>query len=411
MIDLRGLVAPGDSVLWGQGPAQPRALVRALLAQQDELGPLRGVVGTIVGDLAPEALAAVDLTGFIGSGPASRLRAAGRLDVVPSAVSDIPRLFERGLVRVDVVLVQVSPPDDRGRHSLGLAGDYLREAIAAARTVVAEVNPGVPFTLGDSLVDGSSFAAVVESREPPLEVPSAPPDAIRRRLGANAARLIEDGSVIQIGIGATPDAVVDTLRGHRDLGVHSGMITDRIAELMDAGAINNRRKELDRGRTVTGTLFGTAAGLYAFADRNRSIELRPISYTHDLGVLRRLRRFVAINGAIEVDLAGQVNTEIAAGRYVGAVGGQLDFARGALAAPEGRSIVALASTAGAAGPSRIVARIEAGRVAVPASCTDAVVTEHGVAELRGVPLRERARRLIAIADPRHQADLERAAAG
>jgi acyl-CoA hydrolase len=408
-IDLRGLIRPGDTVLWGQGPAEPRALTQALYDQQEELGPLTGVVGTILSDLGRDQLRTIRLKGFIGMGPAGRLLATGELDIVPCTVSDIPRLIERRLLAIDVALVQVSLPDARGQHSLGLAGDYLREAMEAARVTIAEVNPAVPFTLGDSLVDGSEFTAMVAGGHPPIEVPVRPHTPAQAALAVHAAGLIPDGAVIQIGIGETPDAILDALREKADLGVHSGMVTDRVAELMRAGVITNRQKPIDRGVTVTGTLFGTADGLYAFADRNPRIALRPVSYTHDFAVLRRIPRFTAINSAVEVDLTGQINTELVDRRYVGAIGGQLDFARGALAAPGGRSLVALASTAGAGERSRIVERLGGGVVTTPRSCADAVITEFGVAELRGRTLRERALGLAAIAHPAHRARLAAAA--
>ena len=217
-----------------------------------------------------------------------------------------------------------------------------------------------------------------------------------------------EGATIEIGIGAVPDAILSALAGHRDLCIHSGIIGDRAADLIESGAVSNARKTRDAGVSVAGSLFGTAR-LNALADRNPTIRLCPPSVSHGIGVLARIEGFVAINSAVEVDLTGQVNGEVAGDSYVGAVGGQVDFVRGALAAPGGRSIIALPSTAREGRVSRIVASLEGRPVTSLRSDADLVVTEWGFAELRGRSLAERARLMIAIADPEFREHLERAA--
>lgn len=387
-------------MLWGQGPAEPARLVSALLDERERLAPLTVLLGTVLSErLTPARVAGLSLKGFIGMGPAAALIEAGALDVLPCSTSDIPRLIARRALRVDAVLLQVSPPDRNGNHSLGLVADYLSEAIDVARVVVAEVNPRVPFTLGDSIVHASRLDATVHSKDPLIEVPARPHRPAEKAIAEHVAALIPDGATLQIGIGQTPDAILDGLWEKKDLGIHSGMITDRVAALMEAWVITNRRKAIDVGQTVTGTLFGTENGLYRYADRNPLIQMRPAVYTHDAGVLARLDRFMAINGAVEVDCTGQINTEAIGANYVGAVGGQLDFARGALSAARGRSIVALSSTSSNGARSRIVPLLETPVVSIPRSCADCVVTEFGVAELRGRSVRERAERLLKISHP------------
>jgi acyl-CoA hydrolase len=303
------------------------------------------------------------------------------------------------------VFVQLSPAAADGRHSLGLAADYVRSAMARARTVIAEVNDQVPQTLGDGWVDRSELDHVVRTSRPPVFVPSRPPGPVEERIGSLVAALVPDAAVLQLGIGSVPHAIAGSLLAKEDLGVHCGVVGDWIVDLMEGGPVTNARKPIDVGVTVTGTVFGTRR-LYDFVHQNPDIQLRPISYTHDPAVLRRLDHLMAINSAVEVDVTGQVNAETLEGRHIGAVGGQVDFVRAALASPGGRSIIVLPSTARGGRVSRIVPRLADAVVTTPRSDADLVVTEHGVADLRGVPLRERARRLIEIADPRFRDELE-----
>jgi len=274
--------------------------------------------------------------------------------------------------------------------------------------VITQINPDLPWTCGDTVIDPGLIDMLVLAREPPIELPARPQGPIERSIGDHVARLTPDRATMELGLGAVPEAVTRALSDKRGLGIHSGAIGDGVADLMEAGIVDNRHKEIDPGVSVGTMLMGTRR-LYRFADRNPAIQIRATSYTHDALVLGQFRRFVAINGALEVDLTGQVNAETARGRHIGVVGGQMDFIRAANRAAEGKSIIALQSTNRDRTRSRIVAKLSDGVVTTPRAEADCVVTEHGVAELQGRTLAERARSLIAIADPGFRAELERAA--
>jgi acetyl-CoA hydrolase len=410
-IDLAEHVRPGDRVMWGQGTAEPRTLTRALVDQRARLGGVEVLLGVSFSEtMRPEHADAITFTGFGGFGTNARLAKAGVLDVVPCHSSAISRLIDDGTLAPDVALVLLAPTDDERRFSLGPSADYVMSAIRRARVVIAEVDDAAPWTLGDTVVTADDVDVVVRSSLPVVEVPPPAVGEVERAIGGLVAERIPDGAVLQLGIGAIPAAVCAALHGKRDLGVHSGLVTDGVVDLMESGAVTNRAKALDAGRTVTSLLFGTER-LYRFAHRNPAVSMRPSSYVQHPSTLARLERFCSINTALEVDLTGQVNAEVLGGVQVGAVGGAIDFVRGAALSPGGRSIVALPSTARRGTVSRIVARLAAGVTSTPRSDVDMVVTEHGVAELRGRTLRQRARALAAIAAPCVRAELEAAAEG
>jgi acyl-CoA hydrolase len=399
MIDLRPHLRAGDHVLVGQGTAEPRALLEALIEQRHELPPVHVFVGSsYTGLLRPEHADVLALSSFGGIGRTGALATAGVVDILPVHLGTIPALIRSGRLRVDVVLCQLSAPDADGVHSLGLLADYLPAAIARARVVLAEVNQRVPFTWGDTLVPAARVAAVVDDDRPLIEVDRRPPLPEDERIAAHVAGLIPDGATIQIGVGGTPEAVLAQLAGRRDLGIHSGLLSDALVDLIEGGAVTNLRKEIDTGTTIAGALLGTER-LYRWAHRNPALTMRSVDHTHAAGVLASLGSLHAINSAIEIDLSGQVNAEIAAGRYVGAIGGQGAFARAAATAPGGRSIIAMPSTAARGTISRIVANLSAPVVSPARADADVVVTEHGVADLRGATISERRERLLSIAAP------------
>ncbi len=405
-LDFTRMVRPGDTVLWGQACGEPLSLTERLLAQRHAIGPFRVFVGaSFSATLRAEQADDVEFVGLGGAGSVRRLAQAGVLDVAPLHATTVDRLVRGGGLRVDVVLIQVARGSRSGEYSLGLASDYVRGAVDRARVVVAEASDGVPATVCAEPLHEADIDVLVETSRAPVEVAPSPFGEVERRIAAHVEAQLPDRATLQVGIGAVPEAVLAGLGGRRGLGVHTAVLGDRIADLMEAGVVTNEHKEVDAGTSTACLLVGTRR-LYDFADRNPGILMAPVARTHGYATLARLRRFVALNSALEVDLTGQVNAEAVSGEYVGLVGGQVDYLRAAAASEDGRAIVALPSTAGEA--SRIVARLS-GPVTTARSDVGLVVTEYGVADLRGATLRERARRLIEIAHPRHRASLEEAA--
>lgn len=397
-------------VVWGQGTSEPLTLSEAVVRQRENIGPLRVFLGAAFSDtVKPEHADLLRISSYGAIGTNARLARAGVLEVVPCPYSQIPDLLERGPLRCDVALLQVSGPGPDGKLSLGVANDYMIDAARSARIVIAEVNEQAPWAYDGNALDGMRMDFMVRTSRPLLEVGRTAAGPVEERIGRNVAACIPDGAILQTGIGAVPDAVLASLHGHRDLGVHSGMIGDSVLDLIEAGAVNNRTKPVDCGVSVTGVLFGSRR-LYRYANANPEIVLRSARYTHDPATLARFKAFFAINSALEVDLTGQVNAERSASGYIGAVGGQPDFIHAALASPNGRSIIALRSTAKSDTVSRIVPRLAGGVVTTPRCSADLVVTEWGVADLAGRSMRERARQMIGIAHPDFREALERAAA-
>ena len=406
---LQALIRPGDTLWWGQATAEPLTLTRALVEHRHALaggGRLRVFVGIAASDtLRPEHADAFDFIGYAAGGAHRQLAQAGVLDIVPCHYSHLPGLIGDGTLPADVLLLQVSPPDEHGRHSLGLAREYLPAVLAKARVLIGEINPEVPWTHGGATLQAADFALRVDAEHPPLDLERSAPGPAEQAIAQRIAGLVEDGATLQLGIGNLPEAVLSALHGHRDLGLHSGAVGDGIAALAEAGVLTHARKTRDAGVGIGGILMGSGR-LRRWAHRNPALQLRESSYTHDPEVLAASHKLAAINAAIEVDLTGQINAEVAAGVYVGAVGGAADFLRGAARSRGGLAVVALPATA--KGRSRIVAQLS-GPVSTARSDAGLIVTEHGVADLRGQPLSRRVRRLIDIAAPEHREDLERQA--
>ncbi len=403
-LDFSRYVRASDTLTWGQSAAEPVPLVRAFAAQCAALARVRVLLGTSFSDaFALDDWTKVDVIALGATGSNARLIASGAADIVPCHLSDVPRFIASGRIRVDVVLVQLATDGDA--FNLGVCVDYMPEALAAARVVIAEINDEMPVTCGDTRVESLRIDACVRTRRPLQQMPARAGGDIERLIAGHVARLIPDRAVLQIGIGMIPEAVLAALGSRRDLGIHSGVVGDTVAALMQAGIVTNRYKEVDDGATVAAVLHGTDR-IYGYAHRNPQIRMKPYRYTHDAAVLAELSRLFTINSAVEVDLTGQVNAEAIDGRPLGQVGGQVDFVRAGVRSRDGRSIIALPSTA-RSGVSRIVAALS-GPTTTARSDVDLVVTEHGIAELQGVALRERARRLIAIANPDARRGLEAA---
>jgi len=406
-LDFAQLICAGETVGWAEATAEPVFLTRLLDAQAERCRPFRVFFALTFSDGFTASHPNVTVTALGGASAGRRFFADGADNVVPANISDVSGLVASGRLPIDIVLLQVSGPDETGRYNAGLGIEHLHAAIGRARLVIAQVNPELPWTDGDTAIDPEAIDVLVPAAEPAIELRARPVGPIERAIAEHVASLIPDRATIELGLGAIPEAVTRALGGKQGLGIHSGAIGDGVADLMEAGIVDNRHKEIDPGVTVATMLMGTQR-LYRFANRNPLIHIRATSYTHDALVLGNFRRFVAINGALEIDLTGQVNAETALGRHIGLVGGQMDFVRAANRAAEGRSIIALQSTNRERTRSRIVVKLADGVVTTPRAEADLVATEHGIAELRGRTLAERARALIAIADPGFRAELERA---
>ncbi|MEZ4331089.1 MAG: acetyl-CoA hydrolase/transferase C-terminal domain-containing protein [Myxococcota bacterium] len=389
----------------------PTAMLQALAAQKDRLRSVELVFISVYGPIfveQPGMQDAFHLDTLFVSASTREAVADGRADFVPVFLSEIPELFRRGVLPLDGALVQVSPPDRHGYCSLGVSVDVARSAVDNARYVVAQVNPLVPRTHGDGMIHVSRFAAMAW-HEAPLHAlrPEATLDPDEERIGAIVAGLVDDRSTLQIGIGSIPDAVLRKLGGHRDLGVHTEMFSDGIIELCEQGVITNRFKSVHRGRSVTGFALGSRR-LYDYVDDNPAFAFLDIDYVNEPAIIGRNPRVVAVDGAIEVDLTGQVCADSIGTRQYSGIGGQMDFMRGAVLSEGGRPITVLTSRT-RTGIPRIVPTLRPGAgVVTTRGHVHSIVTEWGCAEMFGRNLRQRARSLIEIAHPDDRAALHRA---
>lgn len=330
----------------------------------------------------------------------------GRADYIPVFLSEIPALFRRGVLPIDVALIHVSTPDKHGFCSLGVSVDIARSAVECAKIVVAQINPQMPRTHGDALVHISDIdhAVFVDTPLPEVKMPEL--TDIDRAIGSYVAEMIEDGSTLQMGIGSIPNAVLASLLGHKDLGIHTEMFSDGLIELVEKGVVTGRKKAKHPGKIVAGFVMGTRR-LYDFIDDNPQVLMLDIAYVNDSAVIRRNPRVIAVNSAIEVDLTGQICADSIGTRQYSGVGGQMDFIRGASLSEGGKPIIALPSIT-SRGESKIVPFLKEGAgVVTTRAHVHYVVTEYGVADLYGKNLRQRAAALIAVAHPDHREDLER----
>lgn len=400
---LAELVRPGDRVVLSQGCAEPQSLCAALVEAHESVGPFETFVGPLFStafDNAP----GMRFSSYGTMGRAARLALAGRLDVLPLHYSELCTAFTSGALRADVVLLQLARAP-HGALTATLSNDYAVAAARHARTVVAEVNRQAPWSPGAALPHDLRLDMIIETDRAPLNLPTAPQGAAEAAIAQHVADLVPDGATVQTGIGALPDAILSALGGHRDLGVHSGLISDGVMDLIQRGAVTNTRKTMDVGVTVTNTVFGSP-DLYRFVNGNEAVRLAPGVYTHSHAVLAAQSKLVAINSALEVDLGGNVNAERMDGAPIGGTGGLVDFMRGARASEGGLAITVLRASDRTGKISRIVPRTAA--VTAAKTDTDVVVTEHGAARIRHLGGRERAEALIAIAPPAARDELWRA---
>jgi acyl-CoA hydrolase len=399
-LDLAQYVRPGDGVIFQQGCGEALTLGEKFVQQRAAYSGAGVFFGSgFSKTFQPEHADHLRFTGIGGIGSLRKLASAGKLDPIPCHISSIEGLLRSRTIRADVVMLQVSPPNERGEYSFGLVNDYVRTAMGEARVVIAEINRQLPWAHCDKPLTADEITVAVESDRKPLDLPAAPFGDVERAIAKHLQDLIPDRATMQVGIGAVPEAIMTMLADRRDLGIHSGMIGDSVVELIEKGAVTNAHKGIDPGVTISGVLFGTER-INRFADRNPDIRLCPTSYTHSIGVLSRLKNFVSINSALEVDLTGQVNAEAIGSEYIGAVGGQVDYVRAAAQSEGGVSIVALPAS-GKKGDSKIVSRLS-GPVTTARSDVDVIATEHGIARLRGKSLRERITAMVAIAAPEHR---------
>ncbi len=404
-------IKSSDRVFVHGGVATPARLVLALTARAEEL---RDVEIVHLHTEGPAPYAAANYTAsfrtnclFVGANIRNAVN-EGLADYIPIFLSEVPGLFRRGILPLDVALVQISPPDRHGFCSLGVSVDVARAAVQVARHVIAQINPNMPRTHGDGLIHVSALHSAVVVDDPLPEIVASQPTPLESAIGRYVAELIEDGATLQMGIGAIPNAVLAALHTHRDLGIHTEMFADGAIDLIERGVVNNAQKRIHPGKVVSSFAMGTRR-LYDFIDDNPQVVMLDVAYVNDTAVIRRNPRVTAINSAIEVDLTGQVAADsIGTVQYSG-VGGQMDFVRGAALSEGGKPIIALPS-ATSKGISRIVPHLRLGSgVVTTRAHVHYVVTEYGIAYLYGRNLRQRARALIDIAHPAHRQELEKMA--
>lgn len=406
------VIESGSRVYIGGGAGVPQRLVDALVGRAASLRAVDLIHVLHFGD-APYVEAAYEgifrhNALFIGSNVRQAVQ-EGRADFTPIFLSEIPNLFRSGALTLDVALVQLSPPDEHGFCSFGVEVGCTKPAAESARTIIAEVNQQMPRTLGDSFIHVRNVDAFVETDYPISEAPQGGSTPVHQRIGEIIAEMVPDGATLQLGIGSIPDAVLANVGDKTDLGIHTELFSDGVVELVEAGIITGARKNIHPGKVVAGFLFGSAA-LYDFVQDNPIIEMHPTDYVNDPFIIAQHDNMISINSAIEVDLTGQVAADSIGPCFYSGVGGQVDFVRGAARSKGGKPIIALPSTAKGGEVSRIVGQLKPG-AGVTTSRNDVhyVVTEHGVANLYGKTIRERARSLIGVAGPEFREELTRQA--
>jgi acyl-CoA hydrolase len=406
-------VRDGDVIVVPTGVGEPPALLQALSERR------RGFHGVCVAQILPigrygyfdrETVDNVRHMGYFLGGASRAGGQQGWVDTLASNFSELPDLIRRGLTPADVVFSLASPMDEHGYFSLSLGADYTMAAVERARVVVLEVNPNVPFAHGNCHVHVSQVAAVVESEAPLAEVGLPTIGPVHQAIGRHVADMIEDGSTLQIGYGSIPDAVVMQLKHKRELGVHTEMMGDGLLSLIECGAVTNRSKTYLPGKSIATFALGSAK-LYRYMHRNPGFEMHPVDFTNDPGLAARNDKLISVNATLQIDLFGQCGSESLGPVPYSGTGGQTDFVRAANRSVGGKSFIVLPSTAKEGRISRIVATLEPGTL-VTTSKNDVnyVVTEYGVAQLRGKTMRERARALIAIAHPDFRGELQQQAA-
>ncbi len=412
------LIQSGDHIYVHPGCAVPEVLIDAMVKRADELQGCEVIHILSLGKatyVQPEMASHFHHTAlFIGTNTREAVN-QGRADFVPVFLSEIPRLFYSGEINIEVALIHVSPPDEHGFCSFGVGVETTKAATEVARVVIAQVNPNMPRALGDSFIHVSKIDKVVETDVPIKELPQVEPDTseeemeMYRKIGRNIAELIENGSTLQLGIGKIPDAVLLSLAGKKDLGIHSEMFSDGVIKLVESGVITNEKKSLHPGKMVASFVLGSRV-LFDFIHNNPIAEFHPSQYVNDPFIISQNKKMVAINSALQIDLTGQVCADSIGYKFYSGFGGQVDFIRGSARSEGGKPILAVPSTAKNGEVSRIVLNLAEG-AGVTTSRGDVhyVATEFGVVNLHGKGISERVRSLIGIAHPKFREELTYAA--
>ncbi|MCL6494244.1 MAG: 4-hydroxybutyrate CoA-transferase [Ignavibacterium sp.] len=407
-------IKSGDNIVVQPGCAAPMELIRALVRRKDELSDITIYHILIVGEL-PYLQPGMEKhfkhkAFFIGANSRQAVN-DGRAEFIPIFLSEVPLLFKSGQIRSDVALLNVSPPDEHGFCSYGVDVGTIKTPAEKSRLIIAQINRHQPRTLGDSFIHINKINYIVEYDEPIHELPQVDPNATKDELevfdkiGSYIADLVEDGSTLQMGIGAIPDSVMKYLHSKKDLGIHTEMFSDGIIELVEQGIINGEKKTLHPGKIIAGFVLGTRR-VYDFIDNNPIIEFHPQEYVNDPFIIAKNNKMVAINSAIEVDLTGQVCSDSIGTKFYSGIGGQVDFIRGAARSEGGKPIIALPSSTKNGTISRIVPALKPGAgVVTSRGDVHYVITEFGVAELFGKSIQERAKALINIAHPNFRDEL------
>jgi len=408
------VVKSGDKIVVQPGCAAPMELIRALVRKKEELMDVLLYHILIVGDLpylAPGMEKHFQHKAFFIGGNARKPVNEGRAEYIPIFLSEVTMLFKRGIIVPDIALINVSPPDEHGYCSYGIDVGNIKTPTEKSKVIIAQINHEMPRALGNSFIHLNKIDFIVEHDEPLMELPQVDPNASTEvlaaydKIGQYIAEMIEDGSTLQMGIGAIPDSVMRYLKDHKDIGIHTEMFSDGIVDLVEEGIINGEQKDLHPGKIIAGFVLGTKKS-FEFIDNNPIIEFHPQEYVNDPFVIAKNNKMVAINSAIEIDLTGQVCSDSIGTKFYSGIGGQVDFIRGAAHSEGGKPIIALPSTTKDAKISRIVPTLQNGAgVVTSRGDVHYVVTEYGVAYLFGKSIQERAKSLIKIAHPKYRDEL------
>ena len=401
-------IEDGDRLVFGHAAGCPQVVPAEMIAQKERLHDV-GIYHMLTLNDGSYLTPGTEghfrhITNFVG-GNSRQAVADDRAEFLPVFFYEIPQLFDE-VYPVDVAVIQVSYPDSEGNCSFGLSCDYTKAAAEKARLVIAEMNENMPYVEGDNKIHISRLDYIIPTNLALPEIPLPKITDVEKAIGRNCASLIEDGSTLQLGIGAIPDAVLLFMGDKKDLGIHTEMFSDGVIDLVESGVVNGSKKTLHPGKLVATFLMGTRR-LYDFVDKNACVEMRPVDYVNDPRVIAQNEKMVSINSCIEVDLMGQVASETIGLKQFSGTGGQVDYVRGAAWSAGGKSIMAMPSTAAKGKASRIVPFLAQGAaVTTSRNDVDYVVTEYGIARLKGKTLKQRARALIAVAHPDFRPMLE-----